>query len=175
MKSLLIRIFLAVAVIIGIVAFIGSMLPRDFDFETTANINAPPQMVFPYFNDLENWDDWSMWSPDRIEGLEIQLSGETEGVEAVQTWTEARGKGKMWIIKSVPDSMVEYKSEFLNFPTMDSKLELAPSGMGATTVTWSSKGKLPSGPFYGYFGSLFSEGMKSEYDQALARLKELVE
>jgi hypothetical protein len=41
-------------------------------------------------------------------------------------------------------------------------------------VTWSSKGRLPGGPFYGFFRGIFCEGMRREYDSNLQRLEELV-
>ena len=174
MSNLLLRIAIALGLLVGIVALIGSLLPRDYAFESRVEVAAPPEDVFPWLNNLDQWQNWSMWRRDRIEGLSVQTGPKKEGVGAVQTWSEPRGRGKLWITASEPDRRVEYKLDFENFPTMDSTIQLVPSGQG-TTVIWTSRGKLPSGPFYGYFGSIFGDGMKYEYDQALQELKKQIE
>jgi hypothetical protein len=63
---------------------------------------------------------------------------------------------------------------------MASSIELAaptknPADGAQTKVVWSSQGKLPGGPFYGFFSPFFANGMKQQYDQSLLRLKKMVE
>ena len=170
------RFFLLIAAIVAFFAFIGAMLPRGYDFAADIEIAAPASEIFPKINSLPVWQDWSMqWNPDVIEGLEIQYNQPTKGKGAAQTWTDSRGDGKLWITASSLDQSVDYKMIFANFPEMESQFLLESSGEDKTKVTWSSKGSLPSGPFYGYFGSFFSTHMKSEYDKSLGKLKEIVE
>jgi len=175
-----------IAVVLGIVAVIGSLLPRDYDFESVAVIDAAPESVFEQVNTMKAWGDWSQWSPQQVEGLEVEYSGTAAGVGAAQAWTDPRGDGKLWIIESVPNQAVAYKLEFAGFPEMASSIKLSPmsdeGGEGGnpgeqvqTKVVWSSSGTLPGGPFYGFFSPFFATGMQHQYDASLLRLKELVE
>jgi hypothetical protein len=169
-----------IAVIVGIVAVIGSLLPRSYDFESATVIDAPAESVFDQVNTIKAWQDWSQWSPDHVEGLKVEYSGTKAGVGAAQKWNDPRGDGKLWIIDSVPNQKVAYKLEFAGFPEMDSSIDLSPVAAGAgqgaqTRVVWSSSGKLPGGPFYGFFSPFFANGMKHQYDASLERLKALVE
>lgn len=165
------RLLLLVGAIVGVFAVIGSMLPRAYSFETEIEIEASPETIFPKINSLERWQDWSrQWNPAEIEGLEIRYSGESSGIGATQTWTDIRGDGKLWITESTAHQSVKYESLFANFPKMTSEIVLIPVE-GKTRVKWSSSGRLPGGPFYGFFGSFFSIQMKAEYERSLEKLK----
>ena len=169
-----------IAVVVGIIAVIGSLLPRSYDFSTTTVINAPPEIVFENVNTIKTWQDWSQWSPQQVADLEVEYSGTESGVGAAQAWTDPRGDGKLWIVESVPGQKVAYKLEFAGFPEMASSIDLSvveePADVkGQTRVVWSSRGTLPGGPFYGFFSPFFATGMQHQYDASLLRLKALVE
>lgn len=174
MGNLFVRVLIAFVVLVLIVMGIGMLLPRDYEVVAETTIDAPPDAVFPWIVDLKQWQHWSMFSPERIEGLKIEYGPQSSGEGAVQSWTEPRGRGKLWIESVEAPTRIEYQMEFLNFPRMESQIELT-SVDGNTKVRWTSHGSLPSGPFYGFFGQYFANGMKFEYDQALRRLKEQVE
>ena len=129
---------------------------------------------------MRDWQEWSQWSPKQLESLRVEYSGTEAGVGAAQKWTDPRGDGKLWIVESIPNEKVEYRLEFAGFPEMESSIELVPiegdSDAGdSTKVVWASHGKLPGGPFYGFFSPFFANGMKHQYDASLGRLKSLVE
>lgn len=167
----LVGVILAVALL---VLAIGYFLPRDFEIDASIDIAAPPEKVFPMINSLPEWQKWSNWNEEKIEGLTIRYGEIKDGVGAVQTWTDDRGSGKLWITKSEPSKSVEYKLKFGDFPEMFSRFELFPS-RGGTRVEWTSRGMLPNGAFYGYSALLFPMQMTHQYDQSLNRLKELIE
>jgi hypothetical protein len=169
------RLILLVGGIIGFFALVGSLLPRSYSFTSEIEVDADAASLFPRINSPQNWQEWSrQWNPDEIDGLEIQYNGIPMGVGAAQSWNDVRGSGKLWITESVPDQSIEYEMTFGNFPKMTSQIELVP-GASTTRVRWSSQGKLPGGPFYGYFGFLFSTQMKSQYEQSLEELKSVAE
>ena len=168
------RLILLIGAVIGFFAIIGSLLPRSYSFTSEIEISADQTAIFPQINSLPNWRNWSrQWNPAEIENLEIQYNGQSTGVGAAQSWTDIRGTGKLWITKSSPNQSIEYEMTFENRPAMFSRIELVP-GDSTTNVLWSSKGKLPGGPFYGYFGSFFSTHMKAEYDKSLEKLKQII-
>ena len=49
------RLLLLVAALLGIVAIIGSLLPRSYDFSTEIEIDAAPESIFPEINEIANW------------------------------------------------------------------------------------------------------------------------
>lgn len=170
------RLLMLFGGVIAIVAIIGSLLPRSFDFQTSLKIDAPAEQVFPYLNTLPRWQEWSrQWNPNEIDNLEISYNGTESGVGAAQSWTDPRGSGKLWITVSELNERVEYEIDFAGRPRMSSQLTLTGGDAGSTIVQWRSTGRLPSGPFYGYFGSFFSTHMRNEYDNSLTQLKQLVE
>ena len=172
MKSIFLRLICAIGLVLAFFWLVGSLLPRSYSIRSSVNIARPAEDVFPMINDLRNWDEWSPWGAQAE--LDVRYSGEEQGIGSVQTWTDPRGDGKLWIIGSQPNQSVTYKMYSGDFPEMDSHFELTEAGE-ATEVTWTSEGTLPSGAFYGYFSWLFAPGMRAEYGRALARLKSVVE
>ena len=84
------RLLMLVAVLVGIVAVIGSLLPRSYDFQAVATIDAPPSVVFENVNTMKAWQDWSQWSPQQVTDLKVEYSGTASGVGAAQAWTDVR-------------------------------------------------------------------------------------
>jgi hypothetical protein len=169
------RLLLLLGSVVGFFAIVGSLLPRSYSFVSEVSIASSQQEIFQKINSLKEWQAWSkQWNPNEIEGLEIRYNGESEGVGAAQSWTDVRGNGKLWITKSKPFRLIEYDMEFGSFPKMISQIELKPAG-DQVCVTWSSQGRLPGGPFYGYFAPFFSSQMQAEYERSLENLKRVVE
>ena len=166
---------LLVGAVLGVFAVIGSLLPRSYDFSTQIEINSPATEIFPQINTISNWKNWTQWNPADIPDLTVQYSGADAGEGATQTWKDVRGHGKLWITKSVPGKEIEYDMDFANFPTMAGRIQIDKLSESRSVVRWSSSGKLPGGPFYGFFAPFFSTQMKNQYNDSLAKLKNLVE
>ena len=177
MLRLFLRVVAAFALLVGLFLLIGCFIPRGYDIETSVVIDASPAEVFPWINRLENWEKWSPISEERISSLTTEYSGEKEGVGAIQTWTESRGEGKMWITESRVNELIEYDWRFSNFPDLHGTfvLETPPDDNSKCTVSWRSAGQLPAGPFYGYLSVIFESAMTAEYQKCLDLLKKAVE
>lgn len=153
-----------------IVLLIGSLMPRGFTTSSSTVIEAPPEVIFQQLNTIKTWSNWSMWNEQSIQGLEVSYSGPESGVGAIQTWTEPRGEGKLWITESLENELLKFTSVFANFPEMQSSITLTKVDNG-TKVEWKSDGNLPKGPFYGWFGMTFGDSLAREYKKSLERLK----
>ena len=175
MGKILFRLALLVAAFIGMILLIGSLLPRDFEIDSTIEISAAPAEVFLMINSLPNWQLWSTFNEERVAGLKIEYGPIREGEGAVQKWTDVRGAGKLWITKSVKNEGIEYDLQFHDFPTMRSSIQISDVGGGNCSVKWTSSGSLPKGPFYGYSALFFSTQMSHQYSQGLERLKQIIE
>lgn len=175
MLSLFFRVLLAFLGLVAVFLAIGSFLPRGFELSSSVSIKAPAGRVYPMLVDLKQWQEWSPWSEKFVKGVTVRLGELTSGTGAVQTWTEPRGEGKLWLTAAEENSRIEFVSRFHGFPDMTSVISLESMADGSTTVTWNSKGSLPGGPFYGWFGTMFPEALKGEFDKSLERLKKAVE
>ena len=102
----------------------SSLLPRDYEIQTSIDIDAPVAKVFPHVNQLDRWQDWSPWSPKTIPDLEIEYSEQKSGKGAVQSWKDPRGEGKLWIVSADVNKQVDYKMRFANF--LDGHTSFAP-------------------------------------------------
>ena len=176
MKSIFVRVLLAFLLLIGIALVVGSLLPRGYDLSSEMTINAPPEKIFPHLNSLKKWNGWSPWNPGDNPEIDVEYGQTVEGVDANLRWSDARGKGKVWITKSEPNEAIEYSLLFGPYPEMASQISLTSLSENKTQVKWTSQGELPSGPFYGIAGGMmFKDGMESEYMRALAKLKTIAE
>jgi len=167
------RVFGAAAVLVLLFLLIGMLLPHGYQTSAEVVIDAPPAKVFSYLNRLDRWPEWSQWATSKDSMFTVEYGPQVEGVGAVQTWKEPRGTGKLWVTGSDPDRSLEYVVEFGDFPRMTSRFELESVESG-TRLRWSSEGRLPSGPFYGWLRMAFVNGMKSQYQQALNKLDAVV-
>ncbi len=161
-------------VVVAVLAGLGiaiSLQPSEFKVTRSATIAAPPDAIFPYLNNLHNWQVWSPWAkldPD----AKATFTGPDEGVGAQFGWdgNEQIGAGTMTITGSVPHEQVEYRLEFTRpfEDTSMSRFELEPVDDG-THVTWSMFGKhtLASKAMCLFMnmdemlGSNFEEGLKN--------------
>jgi hypothetical protein len=98
-----------------------------------------------------------------------------DGEKASLSWREQRGNGSLWIHRSVQNEVIEYRSKFADFPTMDSSLRLIEEEPDKTRIVWRSQGRLPAGPFYGWAAIVFGTGLTAQYDRDLLNLKNLCE
>ena len=167
---------IVVLVVIGfsvLVFGVGSFLPKDFRVERSIQIDAPAEVVFDQVNTLRNWSAWSPWTA-RDPTIENRYSGPESGVGASVSWTsEGSGDGTQTITKSERPSRIETQLDFgeMGQPTADWSFE--PSGEGAK-VTWGLSGRA-NGALGGYFASMMDGMLGPDYEDGLARLKQVVE
>lgn len=171
MLNIFLRLIAVIVAGLLVLALIGSLLPRNFDFRIERVVQAPAGKIYPQVADLKRWPDWTEWNTREKSFLKIELGPITEGEGASQTWSELRGDGKLWLTRAVPDQEICYQVRFGVFPEITNRIVLEPAGEG-TKVTWTSQGRLPGGPFYGYFRGIFVAGLQREYNRCLERLEQ---
>jgi hypothetical protein len=174
MVKVFFRLLLLIGAMFGLVALVGSLLPRNYEVNAALEINAPLNRVFDSINQLSEWESWSAWSPDVVPGLKVDCIGES-GVGNVMSWTEYRGQGKLWITDCKALESIDYKMTFANFPESTGRFEFKGQADGPVTVQWMSRGELPAGPFYGFWASNFARHLGHEYQKSLEKLKAVLE
>lgn len=160
------RLFGLIFIFVCIVAVVGSVLPRSYDFEVAQTIEATPEIIFERIDQFPDWQSWSQWSTDNENIHILQFSERGK----VMQWTDSRGKGTMTMVDSKSGKSLEFTSNYGDFPEMISEMNIS-TDAGFTVIAWRSQGTLPSGPFYGYFSPFFANGMRGQYIASLRKLK----
>lgn len=133
-----------VVLLILLSAFIAAQ-PDDFRVERSVVIAAAPAEVFPYVNNLRNWDAWAPWAgidPDS----KVDFAGPEEGEGSSMTWNGNNdvGEGTITILESLPGEMLKYRLDFrrpMEDTAMADFMLKAQEGGNATEVTWSMYGQ----------------------------------
>lgn len=168
---------------IAIVVFIVALLvyamtkPDGFRTERSANINAPPEKIFPFINDFHKWIAWSPW--EKIDpALKRAYSGTTSGKGAVYEWdgNNQVGQGRMEISDTSPPSHLLIKLDFLKPFEAHNTAEFTLNGAGqSTNVTWAMYGPQP---YLAKVMSLFvsmDTMVGGQFETGLANLKTVAE
>lgn len=162
------RLILLFAAVIGLFLLVGAMLPRSFDLTETIEIDAPVEAVYAQVADLESWLQWSPWVSQATEPT-VQVSEASDGRSAL-SWEDPRGAGKLWINDKQPPNSINYQLAVAQFKEVYGSFEFA--GDRPTQVTWRFRGRLPGGPFYGYFQFFFPAEMRRQMQTSLQRLQQ---
>ena len=171
-----INILLIVFAAIVILVLFVCIQPGAFNYTSSTLVNATPEAIFPYINNLRAFNEWSPWvkmDPDAA----VIFDGADSGVDAAMEWSGKKtGAGKMTIIETIPFSLIRMRLDFRKPMKATNRAEftLLPEG-NATRVSWGMYG---STNFTGKAIGLFMDCKKmceSQFDKGLADLKTTVE
>jgi uncharacterized protein YndB with AHSA1/START domain len=174
---MLLKILLVVAVLIIVFVVVVAMQPSNFRVSRTASIAAPAASVFPHVNELKKWEAWSPWA--KLDPTaKSSYEGPPAGKGAAMSWAGNNqvGEGKMTIVESRPNELVQFKLEFRKpmEGVCDAEFTFKPEG-NQTAVTWTMAGK---NNFMAKAFSLFVNCDKmvgGQFEQGLSSMKTVVE
>lgn len=138
-KKVLIVIGAAVVAVVLIVLILAATKPDQLHVERSAVIDAPPEQVFPYANDLRKFTTWMPWT-ELDPNQTTAFSEPSSGVGAWYTWkgNDEVGQGRMEVIASEPGKVVHSLQFIEPFEsTAESSVIMEASGDGQTKVTWA--------------------------------------
>lgn len=161
---------LAVATFLLIFPFFLRRRPR---VESRVTILAPPDAIFPFLHDLRNWPRWTAWS--RREEMHYTYGEITSGVGAEQHWSSRKMDGVMRIVRSEPDTRIDYQLEMSpGAYQLFGRLELHPDG-ACTRLVWKCAWDRAENPYRRYFDLLLRWMIRRDFAEGLANLKSVVE
>ncbi|HVR87618.1 MAG TPA: SRPBCC family protein [Planctomycetota bacterium] len=141
--SLVPKILGAGLVVVGIFLVVVAVQPSEFTVTRSATIGAPASAVFPYVNDLHQWDRWSPW--EKVDpAMKRTYEGPGSGVNASYSWVGNKevGEGRMTITESKPNEMIRMRLEFFKPMEGTNDVTFSFRQEGAQTgVTWAMSGK----------------------------------
>jgi len=167
---------LIVLLIIIIVLFvvIGLFLPKNYTVSRSVIIDAPPQQIHRYLNNLNKWPKWSPWA-ENDPTLVVKVGDVSAGVGATQSWDGKDGDGSLVVTSSDPSKGINYDLEF-NQGKFQCKggFVYIPDGQ-STEVVWEMIGKVDTPVIGGYFASRMDTWVGKEFEKGLRNLKNVVE
>jgi hypothetical protein len=171
------KILIAIGVIVVVFLIVVALQPAEFRVVRSANMSAPPAVVFAQVNDFHKWEAWSPW--EKLDpALKRTYEGPSAGTGAIYRWVGNNkvGEGSMTITESRSSDLIRIKLEFLKpfASTADTEFTFKPEG-NQTAVTWSMAGK---NNFMAKAMCLFMNMGKmvgGQFEQGLAQMKSLVE
>ena len=167
---------LGILVLIVLFVGIGLMLPRQVKIERSITIDRPAATVFAVLNGFKRFNEWSPWAA-KDPAAQYTFTGPTFGAGAKLSWEgdpKTVGSGSQAIRLSVPYSRIGVDLDFDGQGKGKADFALSPEGSG-TRVVWSFDTDLGMSPLSRWFGLMFESMIGPDYEQGLARLKELVE
>ena len=128
----------------GVVALVGLLgfaytRPDVVHIERSAEMSAPPDVVFAHIEDFHAWERWSPWG-DLDPKMKLEYGGATHGPGATYTWAGNAdvGKGRMEITTSKAPTAIDIQLDFLEPVEAHNRIhfQLTPNGP-TTRVVWS--------------------------------------
>ncbi len=137
-------IIIALILIAGVLLF-ATTAPDTFRFQRTANIEAPPEKLFPLINDLRRFNTWNPYEK-KDPSMKGTYSGPNAGMGAAYAFAGNSdvGKGSIEITESMPPNRVSMRLTMLELFEARNSVEFTLEPKGETTdVTWAIEGPVP--------------------------------
>jgi hypothetical protein len=169
------RLVLGVVALAGILGAVALGLPSHVTVARSVVINAPESVIFPYLNNLHQFDKWSPWSA-RDPQLAVSYGGPETGQGARVTWTSKKpsiGTGSMEISETQPNRRIDLAVNF-NGLEGTSAYDIVPSGSGSKVI-WTFGYESGTSPLKRWTALMLDGFVGAEYRAGLDRLKEKVE
>jgi len=170
------KILIILGVIILLLFLISLLLKPNYTVERSVVINAEPMEIFPYCNNLHNWQKWMPWTKELDKTAVYTFEGSQSGVGAIMKWNGKEiGKGKLIIKKEISGELVGYDMEFDEGSYKSVGKLLLERVPGGTKVTWGDYGNVGFNPVGRYFCLLMDSFMGPDFEKGLNKLKKVIE
>ena len=136
---------LAIGLVLLAAAFATAVALQPDEYRLTRQIviAAPASTIFPYVNDLRQWDAWSPWA--KLDpNAKISFEGPLAGPGAMFHWSgnDKVGAGTMTITESKPNERIATRTDFTRPFAGSSNADFIFSQAGEqTNVIWTMSGK----------------------------------
>src|SRR5689334_16418092 len=103
------RILIVIVILVALCAIVGLFLPSAVHIERSLTMNAKPEKVYNYVNNLHNNNEWSPWYL-KDTAAKYTYEGPEAGVGAKLSWVSKNsnvGEGYQVTTEIVPNQMVK--------------------------------------------------------------------
>ncbi|HKA99434.1 MAG TPA: SRPBCC family protein [Methyloceanibacter sp.] len=169
------RLVLGTASLAGIFAAVALGLPSHVTVSRSVVINAPESAIFPYLNNLHQFEEWSPWKA-RDPQLAVSYGGPESGRGARVTWSSKKpsiGTGSMEISETQPSRRIDLVAN-INGLDGTSSYDIVPSGAGSKVI-WTFGYESGTNPLKRWKALMLDGFVGAEYRTGLERLRDKVE
>jgi len=148
---------------------VGYLLPGDWDAEASAQLQAPPEVVYSFLDSPAGWQRWTPWPESGVEH-----SGPERGAGASLAWNDPDlGSGSFTIAGATPPSGVTY-SVLIDDGAIraEGSVDVVAED-GGSRVTWREHGDFGWNPLMGYWALSMGRAQTDELNKGLDRLRTL--
>jgi hypothetical protein len=167
--------FIVLALVVAFLFWV-SRKPDTFSLARSTTINATPQDVFPWINNLKRFNQWNPWSQMEPTSV-INYQGPEEGPQASYSWSGKKtGEGSMTLVDQTPPTNVSFALNFVKPWKANNQVNFTlREANGATLITWTMSG---TNAFTNKLFQTFVNMDKmvgKDFERGLANLKTLAE
>jgi hypothetical protein len=174
MLKILKSLIVLLSIILVLFVIIGFSLPKNYTVSRSIVIDATPQQIHKYVNNLKKWPKWSPFA-ENDPTLVFNMGDKTSGEGANSSWTSKDSSGSLVITSSSPDKGIKYDLEFLN-GNIKTRREFIYVREGQNTkVIWEMTGSRDTPVLGGYFAAKMDSYFGKDLDNGLKNLKKVVE
>ena len=138
-------IALIAAVALAAVLIYANTRPDTFGVQRSATIKAPPEKIYAFINDFQQWRGWSPYE-NKDPAMQRTFGAVTAGPGASYAWDGNKevGQGRMEISGTTAPTLVTIQLHFVKPFEAHNQVDfrLDPQGE-ATRVTWDMRGPAP--------------------------------
>jgi len=165
MMAPLAKVFGGIGAILVTLMLIGLVLPGTWVAEASIEVDASPAEVFPYLNDLGQWDRWTNWGE-----IDSELSDPSQSAGASRSWEDPNmGSGSVTITDSGSPTFVRYVVEIDGSASVVGELTIEAVG-GTSRVTWREEGDFGRNPLMGYVARGMPDSQGAQLAEGLEKL-----
>jgi uncharacterized protein YndB with AHSA1/START domain len=162
------KLLLGIVVLLLVLTGVSYLFPRYVAVSRSAQLSAPPEVLYPLVATPAEWPKWSPWN-QRDTAMTITFSGPASGAGARWDWkSESQGDGGMVFTKADPIRSIDYELTIIGMgPPSYGSFVFTPNAEG-TLVTWDMNldmGNTPMGRWFGLYmptmlGKDFEDGLR---------------
>jgi hypothetical protein len=156
--------FCAIALLVYLISL---LFQKELVAEHHLTIAAQKEVVFNHLNDLSKWPYWSAWKMNDT-SIQLKYGSITKGAGASLEWKNMDGQGKVVLIHSIHDSLIDAEIVPDGWSTVYSQMTLSPTDSG-TLVNWQMKTR-PGNPVSRIMGYFFKGWMLRDIKRGLRGL-----
>ncbi|MEI6789563.1 MAG: SRPBCC family protein [Myxococcaceae bacterium] len=165
------RVLLGLVGCLVLLISVGFLLPSHVLIQRSLVIDATPQQIQPWIDDMRRWEEWMPWGKD-VDPTVVHTFANSKTME----WQgEKMGEGSIVLTQVDPKTGVLYTASF-NHGEMNSSGSLTYEPVPERTrVIWSDSMRLGNNPVRRYLGLLIDSMLGRDFEKGLAKLKWVVE
>jgi len=169
-KSLIVLL----SIILVLFVVIGLLLPKNYVVSRSIVIDATPQQIHKYVNNLKKWPEWSPFA-EKDPTLVFNMGDKTSGEGAKSSWTGDDNSGSLVITSSSADKGIKYDLEFLNGNIKTQREFIYVMEGQNTKIIWEMTGSRDTPLLGGYFAAKMDSLFGKDMEKGLQNLKNIVE